>query len=487
MATHPERFPLGGAPAAPASNAPAWLISVMAAMGLMTVEGLWSETLRNSLPVRALRTFRSALDRFLQPLLASSWAARLAPTFAVLSVCLLLLASPYVGTGLNALLVLLAFAAFSFKALTHPPLDRDHTALDLPFLVMVALTLVAAAFSPYLVLSVKGLSKLVIFWMAYYAFRGVLARKEAWTPVLAALLLAALVQSVYGVYQWTIDVPPLALWDDAESELQLTRVYGTLRNPNLLGGYLIPILPLAAAAVVAFRNWALRALGLVTLLAGSACLYFTYSRGAWLAFAAEIAVFGLAGLAWAWPHIKRDWRLKLALGVVLVVGLGAAAFMVMDSPALQQRLTSMFATRDHSSNSFRMNVWLGVIAMIKDSWWAGVGIGNETFQKVYGLYMISGFEALGAYNIFLEVAVETGLFGLAAFLWVLLAFLARSTFHALRGEARPWAVAAIAGLLGLMIHGLVDTVFYRPSIQILFWFLLAMIIRLPVAAQGERA
>jgi len=487
MATHPERFPLGGAPAAPATQAPTWLISVMAALGLMTAEGLWSETLRNALPVRLLRSVRAGLDRFLQPVLASSWAARLAPAFAVLSVCLLLLASPYVGTGMNALLVLLAFAAFAFKALTHPPHDRDHTALDLPFMVMVAITIIAAAFSPYLILSLKGLSKLVIFWMAFYAFRGVLARREAWTPVLAALLLAALIQSVYGVYQWTIDVPPLALWDDAESEIQLTRVYGTLRNPNLLGGYLIPILPLAAAAVVGFRHWAMRALGLATLLAGSACLYFTYSRGAWLAFAAEIAVLGLAGLAWACPTIKRDWRLKVGLGLLLLVAVGGAAYMVMESPVLQQRIASMFATRDHSSNSFRMNVWLGVIAMFKDSWWAGVGIGNEAFQKVYGLYMISGFEALGAYNIFLEVAVEMGLFGLLAFCWVLLAFLARSTFHALRGEARPWAVAAIAGLLGLMVHGLVDTVFYRPSVQILFWLLLALIIRLPVAAQGERA
>ncbi len=487
MATHPERYPLGGAPAAPAEHAPAWLVSTMAALGLMTCEGAWSETLRTSLPVRALRASRAGLDRFLQPLMASSLAARLAPAFAVLSVALLLLASPYVGTGLNALLVLVAFAAFAFKAVTHPPHDRDHTALDLPFLAMVALTLVAAAFSPYLILSLKGLAKLVVFWMAFYAFRGVLARKEAWVPVLAALLVAALAQSLYGVYQWTIDVPPLALWDDAESEIQLTRVYGTLLNPNLLGGYLVPILPLAAAGVVAFRHWALRGLGLLTLLAGSACLYFTYSRGAWLAYAAELGVLAVAALAWAWPLIKRDWRLKLALGIVAAIALGAGIYLFMDSPVLQQRVASMFATRDHSSNSFRMNVWLGVIAMIQDSWWAGVGIGNETFQKVYGLYMISGFEALGAYNIFLEVAVETGVFGLLAFLWVVLAAVARSTFHALRGEARPWAVAAIAGLLGLMVHGLVDTVFYRPSVQILFWLLLAMIIRLPVAAQGERA
>lgn len=459
----------------------------MAFLGMMTCEGAWSDTLRASLPVRMLRAFRGGAGQFLQPFLASSWAARLAPTFAVLSVCLLLLASPYVGTGLNALLVLLAFAAYVFKALTHPPMDRDHNALDVPFMVMVALTLVAAAFSPYLVLSLKGVSKLVVFWMAFFAFRGALGRKGAWAPILASLLLAALVQSVYGVYQWTIDVPPLALWDDAESEIQLTRVYGTLLNPNLLGGYLIPILPLAAAGVVAFRSYWLKGLAFATVVAGSACLYFTYSRGAWLALAVEIAVLAVAAMVWVWPIIKRDWRLKLALAVVALLVVGGGIYVFMDSPVLQQRLASMFATRDHSSNSFRMNVWLGVLAMLRDSWWAGVGIGNETFQKVYGLYMISGFEALGAYNIFLEVAVETGIFGLLAYLWFVLAAIARSFFHALRGEARPWAIAAIAALLGLMIHGLVDTVFYRPSVQILFWLVLALIIRLPVAAQGERS
>lgn len=487
MATHPERFSLGGAAPSPSSAAPAWLISLMAALGLMTWEGAWSQTVRSARPVRAFRAGRAALDRFLQPLLATSLAARLAPGVAVLSVCLLLLASPYVSTGMNALLVLLAFAAMAFKALTHPSLDRDHTALDLPFWGMVALTVIAVAFSPYLLLSLKGLAKLLIFWMAYYAFRGALARKEAWTPVLVALLLAALAQSIYGVYQWTIDVPPLALWDDAESEIQLTRVYGTLLNPNLLGGYLIPILPLTAAGILAFRNGLLKGLSLLTLLAGSVCLYFTYSRGAWLAFAAEIVVLGLAFLAWSWPAIKRDRRLQLGLGIAALVAVGAAVYFFMDSPVLQQRVASMFATRDHSSNSFRMNVWLGVLAMFRDSWWAGIGVGNEAFQKVYGLYMVSGFEALGAYNIFLEVAVETGIFGLLLFLWFVLAALARSTFHALRGEARPWAIAAIAGIIGLMVHGMVDTVFYRPSVQILFWLLLAMIIRLPVAAQGERA
>ncbi|MNL44965.1 hypothetical protein D3C87_1675770 [compost metagenome] len=50
--------------------------------------------------------------------------------------------------------------------------------------------------------------------------------------------------------------------------------------------------------------------------------------------------------------------------------------------------------------------------------------------------------------------------------------------------SRPWATAAIAALVGLMIHGMVDTVFYRPSVQILFWLTLAVVIHLPHREQG---
>jgi len=30
-------------------------------------------------------------------------------------------------------------------------------------------------------------------------------------------------------------------------------------------------------------------------------------------------------------------------------------------------------------------------------------------------------------------------------------------------------------LIGVMVHGMVDTVFYRPQVQIVFWTLMALI------------
>ena len=46
----------------------------------------------------------------------------------------------------------------------------------------------------------------------------------------------------------------------------------------------------------------------------------------------------------------------------------------------------------------------------------GIGVGNQNFREIYGLYMKTGFDALSAYNIYLETAVESGIFALLAFL-----------------------------------------------------------------------
>ena len=46
----------------------------------------------------------------------------------------------------------------------------------------------------------------------------------------------------------------------------------------------------------------------------------------------------------------------------------------------------------------------------------GVGLGNANFREIYGLYMLSGFDALSCYCVFLEIAVESGIFALITYL-----------------------------------------------------------------------
>ncbi|MBC7541173.1 MAG: O-antigen ligase family protein, partial [Candidatus Sericytochromatia bacterium] len=192
-------------------------------------------------------------------------------------------------------------------------------------------------------------------------------------------------------------------------------------------------------------------------------------------------VWATFGVVFVWSERARLAPLKKPLLIGGVVLLVLAALAVSQSPALMERLASMVTVRGHSSNSFRANVWEAVFRMIGDSWLTGIGPGNDVFNRIYPLYMISGFHALGAYNIFLEVFVELGIVGLLAFLWLLCSHLARQVW-AIRerlSDGRAWLMTGcLAGTLAIMVHGMVDTVFFRPQVNILFWLLLALTVRL---------
>jgi len=95
---------------------------------------------------------------------------------------------------------------------------------------------------------------------------------------------------------------------------------------------------------------------------------------------------------------------------------------------------------------------------------------------VYGLYMVPGYNALSAYSIFLEIWAEQGILGLLAFLFLLLTAFARTLvgLYTHGPVAHKLLIGTLfAGILGSVIYGLFDTIWYRPSVNLLFWLMIA--------------
>lgn len=444
---------------------------MLSGFSLSSLEGAWRATLSNSTIGRIWRGARDGLAERLAAYLPTSVAARLAPLVSGLALVAMLFLSPVLGTGLDALLIVIAFLAMVLHAVSHPPVEAGESPLDIPYIALWGIILMAAAASAYPLASIKGVAKLAIYAMAYFTFRDAFRRggTRAYLTI-GSFLLAALLQSAYGIYQHHIHVRPLATWEDPHAAVVVTRVYGSLLNPNLLGGYLLGAVPLAIAGVLSWRGVA-RFMALATAVLAPVAVYFTFSTGAYMALAAEIVVLG--GFAiWTARGDRRTW---LITGIAAAVAASLVVVAYLHVPAFHERVARLFTERGDSSNNFRMNVWQAVLPMIRDSWWLGVGIGNDAFRHAYALYMVSGYEALSAYNIFLEWAAEAGVFAALAFVWLVGSALARGAQAFAQGVSRPWAAAACATLVGLMVHGLVDTVFFRPAIQLVFWMTLALV------------
>ena len=92
--------------------------------------------------------------------------------------------------------------------------------------------------------------------------------------------------------------------------------------------------------------------------------------------------------------------------------------------------------------------------------------------------MKTGFDALSSYNIYLETAVESGIFALIAFLTLLIKIsydCIKKIYSAINAESAVLIASCIIAIWAMMLHGMVDTVFFRPQLQFLFWTYIAVI------------
>lgn len=387
--------------------------------------------------------------------------------------------APFVSTTLLGLL-LLACAGFWGLITISDESGSGSTPVHLLVLLYWGIATVATALSPVREEAFSGWLKLTLY-LLLFALMARLLRSPRLRSILITLYLhVAVLVSVVGLRQWFFGASALATWVDPESSLAgTTRVYSYLGNPNLLAAYLLPATVFSAAAVFAWRGWMPKALALVMFVVNSACLILTFSRGGWIGYV--IAGFLLLlllvyWLSYTWPRFWRIWALPIVLGVSMAVVVVAVATV----DPLRDRVSSIFVGREDSSNNFRLNVWAAVQDMIRDRPILGIGPGNEAFNRVYPRFQRTGYTALSAYSIFLEIAVETGVIGFSCFLWLLLVTLNQGWMQLqrlkrLRNREGFWLMAAIATMIGMLTHGMVDTVWYRPQVSTLWWLMLALI------------
>ena len=176
------------------------------------------------------------------------------------------------------------------------------------------------------------------------------------------------------------------------------------------------------------------------------------------------------------PPFWRTWSLPILLVSLGIVSVLAVLFV----PPVRERVLSIFAGRGDSSNNFRINVWMAAIEMIKDRPVIGIGPGNIAFNKIYPLYQRPNFTALSAYSVFLEIAVETGLIGFFCFLWLLVVtfnsgFMQLRRLRLQRNVEGLWLIGGIVALVGMLGHGLVDTVWYRPQVNTIWWLMVGLV------------
>src|SRR4029453_5919970 len=273
---------------------------------------------------------------------------------------------------------------------------------------------------------------------------GALAGAEHGPRFLSALLVVVAVAAVVGLLQ-TAACPgpdpdygwPYWIYHRCYRARGFFSIYMTLAG--VLSLVLLACLPRLLPGAVAPR-WTI-APWLVSLLG----LLATYTRGAWVGFGT--AVLSLL-------PITRKGRWLLLAGLVLLA-IGALA----GPKHLRERFLTMGNPEDPTVKE-RVYMWRSGLAIWREHPVLGVGPGE--LKRVYERYALP--EAVKkrpghVHNTPLQMLVERGVLGLAAWLWIWVAFFARAIgrLRRLPAEAtseRTLVMGSLAAIVGFLVAGL---------------------------------
>jgi len=332
-----------------------------------------------------------------------------------------------------------------------------------PIVAFAAVSLVSALASRQPE-AVVGAGKGLLLVAALYVTANLLEGAGEGHWFLSGLLVAAALAAVVAIAQTTLcpgSAPdygsPAWLYHKCYRGRGFFSIYMTLAGVLTL--VLLATLPrfllVSDAFVWSLGPWLLGLGGLVA----------TYTRGAWLGFAAGVVVF--------LPMMRKGrW---LLLGGLLAVALAVLA----GPPHLRQRVLSVGDPDDPTVRE-RLYMWRSGLSMWREQPLLGIGPGGV--KRGYAAYALP--EAVKKrtghlHNTPLQILVERGVVGLATWLWIWGAFYARAiaTLRSLPESARrerSLVVGSLLAITGFLIAGLSEYNFGDSEVVMLAWAVVAL-------------
>lgn len=337
---------------------------------------------------------------------------------------------------------------------------KDYMGIFLTILFLIMLISVSYAVDKRLALSesLRFLSYIILYFIIKYFIKskeninGII---DSYIFIVAFISIISLIQYFTGfgldhkfVYQYG-------------NSVVRDRIAATLENPNNLGAFLViglfPSIMLMLKEKINKKK--LIYIGLILVILFD--IFATYSRNAWIG-----VLIGCIVLA-----VIYSWKVLIGLG-----GIGVVTLFV---PQISSRLISALST---SSNSDRIKLWQTAIKMFKDHPFTGVGNGNyvtlyDTYVNKYPELKYADYSHFPSHNSYLKVASELGIFGLIAFIGILVSSLIKLK-KLLNLTQDNYYKAFFTGFLASSIAFLVmnfsDNMFFIPNTTTYFWVFIAL-------------
>lgn len=350
------------------------------------------------------------------------------------------------------------------KSVTTKTFRWKLDGMGMALIIFLAVLFISCIFSFARMSSLVVWSMYFIFIMFYFAVINTINTRDRLYGLLRLFVISGTLVALYGVMQYIFGWTTSNAWIDEDMfEEETMRVYSTLANPNVLGEYLLLVLPVSAVFFLkdkadTLSKWVYLAMTGIIFV----CLILTQSRGCWLGFMLTAALFILfyEGRWWAFVPL-----------VICILPFVIPQTMI-------ERFSSIGNMED-TSTSYRVYIWMGALGMMKHYFAGGIGMGEAAFNEVYPFFSYNAIVAPHSHNTFLQLLVEGGIPALCMFLGVIVVLLKNAQkIYSLREKKSfnsAMVLALTTGICGFLFQSMFDYTFYNYRVMAVFFMLIGII------------
>jgi len=341
--------------------------------------------------------------------------------------------------------------------------------INKPIAVFLAVCLVSVANSVLFEQSLHNfLTKTLEWFIVYFLVIEVLLTRKHLTVLICVLIFTALATAFDGIVQFHFTHKDIFLGHVIEPGGRATAGFKT---SNGLGAYLTLLIPFVISLIfLKEKNLRYRLLISLIILFMMWSLVVTFSRGAWLG-----AFLGIIFLPLVFVFHRQQRKYYFVLGLVLVT-----AVLYIFFGLILMKSFDLEALLRNQTIQWRLDIWQDSIKMIKDRPFFGHGI--NTFMQLFQSYRkVFLTNPTYAHNCYIQLAAETGIFGLFSFLWII-GSLFRESFKKMAffatedSQSMILTSGLLSGIFAFLIHSFFDTHFYSLQLSVYLWFMIGVLV-----------
>jgi len=367
--------------------------------------------------------------------------------------------------------------------------------IALPLLLFALSACLATMFSINLEFSLLGdpcrgesLFTIITYVLLSFIFAFFIQTFEQALSLIRALCIVTAIICLYSIIEFfclqKFGISPLQHFQPPK--LRHSFISATMGNANFLGRYLVLVLPLFAACAVKAANSKQAMLWVGGGMLGLATLMLTYSRASMVGITVGGVVF-VALTRSAGPISRRRLGLMLGAGIGLIVFIGLLSQALSGSSprsffnTITSRMVSSLDLTNGDGLATRVFTWRHSLPVILERPWLGHGpetgfnaLKQVNFEKVIRFKTIAILDRI--HNNYLDIALTQGLFGLSAYLAILLIFmrgmLKKIRTHGVNPGARILLCGLFSGFAGCLVNDFFT--FSTVSVSMTFWILIGI-------------